>query len=60
MNMDECELCKKKEEDLTLLSVNHSDLGRLMVCQACWATLYEENLLVCDSTSSGNSCPTCR
>ena len=58
--MDECKLCKRKEEDLTLLSANHNKLGRMMVCQECWAKLYGENRMVCDITSSGNSCPTCR
>ena len=58
--MDECELCKRKEEDLSLLSANHRELGRIMVCQECWANLYEENRMVCDTTSSGGTCPTCR
>jgi len=58
--MDECELCKRKEEDLTLLSANHKELGRIMICQDCWSNLYGENRMVCDTTSSDSSCPTCR
>lgn len=57
--MDECALCKKHDKDLTLLSANHKKFGRILVCQECWANLYDENLMVCDATGSDSSCPTC-
>ena len=58
--MDKCELCNREEEDLTLLSVNHKELGHIMICQDCWTKLYSENRMVWEGTSSGSSCPTCR
>ena len=55
-----CELCGKRGEDLSLLSANHKDFGQIMVCRDCWIELYEENRMVCGSTGSSSSCPSCR
>jgi hypothetical protein len=41
--MPECRLCGKNGEDLTLLSADHKDLGRIMVCEGCWKKLWNEN-----------------
>jgi len=56
-----CELCGKSGEDLSRLSANHKELGRIMICQECWTKLYDENRMVCGTTggSSSSSCPTC-
>lgn len=58
--MGECKLCRKNGEDLSLLSVNHKDLGYMRVCQESWIKLYDENRMVCGTTGSGGTCPTCR
>jgi len=58
--MEECKLCGKKGNDLSLYSANHKDLGQIMVCRECWVNLYDKNRMVSGSTSSGGSCPTCR
>jgi len=59
IRLDKCDLCKKQDEDLTLLSANHKKLGRIWICQDCWTKLYQDRNLVCDLTGSGSSCPTC-
>lgn len=58
--MGECELCGRNGGDLSLLSADHKDLGRIMVCQECWTKLYDKNLTVCGRSGSGGTCPTCR
>ena len=58
--MEECKLCGKKGNDLSLYSANHKDLGQIMVCQECWVKLYDKNSMVSGSTGSGGTCPTCR
>ncbi len=58
--MGECGLCGKNGEDLSLLSADHKELGRIKICQECWTKLYSENLMVCGRSSSGGACPTCR
>ena len=55
-----CELCGKNGEDLTLLSADHKDRGRIMVCEECWKKLWHENRMVCGTSSSGGTCPSCR
>ena len=56
--MNECGLCGKKGEDLSLLSASHKELGRIMICRECWVKLYKKNRMVC-GTTSGGTCPTC-
>jgi len=58
--MGECKLCGKNSEDLTLLSANHKDLGQIMVCEECWKKLWRKNRMVCGTTGSGGTCPSCR
>jgi len=59
--MEECKLCGKNGEDLSLLSANHKEIGKIMVCRECWVKLYEENRMLSGNTgSSGGICPTCR
>ncbi|ODS35472.1 hypothetical protein BEH94_06515 [Candidatus Altiarchaeales archaeon WOR_SM1_SCG] len=62
--MEECKLCGKTGEDLSLLSANHKELGRMMVCQECWVKLYAKNRMRCEGSSGGGStcstCSTCR
>jgi hypothetical protein len=58
--MAECRLCKKNGEDLTLLSANHKDHGQIMVCEECWKKLWNKNRMVCGTTGSGGTCPSCR
>jgi ribosome-binding protein aMBF1 (putative translation factor) len=57
--MGKCELCGKNGDDLSLLSANHKDRGYVMVCRDCWVKLYDGNRMVCGTTGSGGSCPTC-
>ena len=38
--MPECRLCGKNGEDLALLSANHKDMGRIMVCEGYWKELW--------------------
>ena len=55
-----CGICKRDDEDLSLLSANHKDLGWIMVCNDCWRKLYAENSMVSGSTGSGkNSASPC-
>jgi hypothetical protein len=58
--MAECRLCGKNGEDLTLLSANHKDLGQIMVCEECWKKLWNKNRMVCGTTGSSGTCPSCR
>jgi protein-arginine kinase activator protein McsA len=59
--MSECKLCGKNEENLTLLSADHKEMGWIMICQTCWVKLYEENAMVSGKGSgSSGTCPTCR
>ena len=59
--MSKCKLCRKNEENITLLSADHKELGQIMVCQECWAKLYEKNIMICGRSSGGSSsCPTCK
>jgi len=58
--MKECKLCGKKGDKLSLLSANHKDFGGIMVCQECWQKLSAENRMVCGTSGSGGSCPSCR
>jgi len=51
--MSECKLCGKNDENLTLLSADHKDLGQIMVCSQCWKKLWNENRMVCGTTGSG-------
>jgi len=56
----ECTLCGKRDEDLSLYSAQHKNLGWIKVCRECWVKLYDENRMVAGSGgSSGSSCPTC-
>ncbi len=57
--MYECQLCGKKGKNLSLMAANHKDLGFIMVCRECWVKLYDENRMVCSTTGSGGTCPTC-
>jgi len=61
--MNKCDLCKKRGENLSLLSANHKEHGRIMVCRNCWVTLYSENHMIWSSGSSGkklkSSCSSC-
>ena len=57
--MGQCKLCGRNGENLTLLSANHKDLGHIMVCQECWKKLWNENCMVCSTTGSGGTCPSC-
>jgi len=59
-NMGECKLCGKNGEKLSLVSANHKDLGYITVCRECWTKLYDGNRMVCGSTGSGGSCPSCK
>lgn len=58
--MEECKLCGKNDENLSLVGANHKELGYIMVCKECWVKLYAKNRMVC-GTGSGSSgtCPTC-
>ena len=58
--MPKCELCGKKGRDLSLLVANHKQLGQIEICQGCWSELFEKNRMVCGTSGSGGSCPTCR
>lgn len=57
--MGECALCSRSGDDISLLTANHKELGRVKVCQDCWTKLYQENGIVSGSTCSGN-CSCCR
>ncbi len=56
----ECKLCGKNGEGLTLVSADHKDLGRIMVCEKCWKKLWNENRMVCSTSGSGSTCTSCR
>jgi predicted SprT family Zn-dependent metalloprotease len=58
--MGECKLCGRNGEDLTLRSADHKDLGRIMVCSDCWRKLWNKNSMVCGTSGSGGTCPSCR
>jgi hypothetical protein len=58
--MVECRLCGKNGEDLALLSADHKDLGRVMVCAECWKRLWDKNRMVCGTSGSGGTCSSCR
>ena len=56
-----CDLCERSDENLSLLSANHKDLGWIKICRDCWSKLYTRNHMVAGSTgSSKNSGPACR
>jgi len=57
--MGKCKLCGKNGEDLTLRSANHKELGRIMVCDECWKRLWNGNRMICSTTGSGGTCPSC-
>ena len=57
--MEECKLCGKNGEDISLFSANHKELGSIMVCDECWRKLYEKNRMVCGASGGSGSCPTC-
>ena len=52
MELNECELCGKRGEDLSRFSANHKELGLIMVCQECWVNLYDDNNMVSNSSNS--------
>ena len=55
--MGKCELCGKEG---SRMEADHKELGRIMVCQACWSKLYEENSMAADIGSAGGSCAFCK
>jgi len=57
--MGKCKICGKNGEDLTLLSANHKEFGRIMVCEECWKKLWNRNRMICSTTGSGGTCPSC-
>ena len=57
MELNECELCGKREEDLSRFSANHKELGLIMVCQECWVSLYDDNHMVSSSTGGASKSP---
>ncbi|MGD8545909.1 MAG: hypothetical protein PVH12_07015 [Candidatus Bathyarchaeota archaeon] len=57
--MRKCKICGKNGKDLSLLSVNHKELGRVMVCQECWKKLWNNNRMICSTTGSCSTCPSC-
>lgn len=54
--MGKCELCSKEG---SRMEANHKELGRIMVCQDCWANLYDKNRMTCSVDASGGSCSCC-
>ena len=60
IKLNMCDLCKKQEKDMSLMSANHEKMGHIWVCQDCWKKLYQENKIICDLTGSGGSCSACR
>ena len=58
-----CDLCERSDEDLSLLSANHKDLGWIKICNDCWSKLYARNRMVAGSTgsskNSGSACRSC-
>ena len=44
--MEECKLCGKNGEDISLFSANHKELGSIMVCDECWRKLYEKMFIL--------------
>ncbi|MBS7643777.1 hypothetical protein KEJ26_04320 [Candidatus Bathyarchaeota archaeon] len=54
--MASCQICGKTGNDLSLLYANHKELGYIGVCRECWAKMYNDNLFVIGSGSSGCCC----
>lgn len=51
---EKCRICGKT--DVSLLFTSHKELGYIGVCRDCWTKLFEDNLFVSGSGSSGGCC----
>jgi hypothetical protein len=56
--MEKCAICGKT--GVSLLFTSHKELGYVGVCRDCWVKLFDDNLMVSGSGSSGGcSCGSC-